>query len=58
MSEDELLQLDLDRCFGCGVCATSCPTDAISLVAKAGHPEPPLDQQGMKEALRAGAVTS
>ena len=58
MSEDEVLQLDLDRCFGCGVCATSCPTDAISLVAKAGYPEPPLDQQGMKEALKTGAATS
>jgi Pyruvate/2-oxoacid:ferredoxin oxidoreductase delta subunit len=58
MSEEEILQLDLDRCFGCGVCATSCPTDAIRLVAKAGYPEPPLDQQSMKAALKAGAVTS
>ena len=58
MSEDEVLQLDLDRCFGCGVCATSCPTDAISLVAKAGYPEPPLDQQSMKEALKAATVSS
>ncbi len=58
MSEDDVLQLDLDRCFGCGVCATSCPTDAISLVAKAGHPEPPLDQQAMKEALKAGTAAS
>jgi Pyruvate/2-oxoacid:ferredoxin oxidoreductase delta subunit len=53
LSEDDVLELDLDRCFGCGVCATSCPTDAISMVAKAGHPEPPLDHQGMKEALKA-----
>lgn len=58
MSEQEILQLDLDRCFGCGVCATSCPTDAISLVAKVGHPEPPLDQQSMKEALKAGMASS
>jgi Pyruvate/2-oxoacid:ferredoxin oxidoreductase delta subunit len=58
MSEDDLLLLDLHRCFGCGVCATSCPTEAIALVAKAGYPEPPVDQKALREAFRSGAVAS
>ncbi len=52
MSEEELVLLDLDRCFGCGVCATVCPTDGISMFAKAGYPEPPVDQTALRQAMR------
>ena len=52
MSEDDVPLLDLDRCFGCGVCATTCPTEAIALVEKAGHPEPPLDEETLRAALQ------
>jgi Pyruvate/2-oxoacid:ferredoxin oxidoreductase delta subunit len=58
MSEEAFPRLDLDRCFGCGVCATGCPTDAIVLIAKAGYPEPPLDQNTLREALRAARPAS
>jgi Pyruvate/2-oxoacid:ferredoxin oxidoreductase delta subunit len=58
MSEDDVLLVDLDRCFGCGVCATICPTEAISLTAKDGYPEPPADQQALRQALKAGTPAS
>ena len=58
MSEDDILLLNLDRCFGCGVCATSCPTEAITLIPKPGYPEPPVDQDALKEALETVTMTS
>jgi Fe-S-cluster-containing hydrogenase component 2 len=53
MSEDDVPEVDLDRCFGCGVCATTCPTEAFVLVAKQGFPEPPADQAALKQAFKA-----
>jgi Pyruvate/2-oxoacid:ferredoxin oxidoreductase delta subunit len=52
VSEDDILLLDTDRCLGCGVCATTCPTEAIALVEKAGHPEPPVDDEALRAALK------
>jgi Pyruvate/2-oxoacid:ferredoxin oxidoreductase delta subunit len=57
MSEDDILELNVDRCFGCGVCATSCTTDAIAMIAKPGYPEPPLDEDALKQALRTATMT-
>ena len=54
MLDGDLPEVDLDRCFGCGVCATGCPTEAIVLVEKAARPEPPKDYSALKEALKAG----
>jgi ferredoxin len=48
----------MDRCFGCGVCATTCPTDAVTLIAKEGFPEPPVDQEAFRKAFKAAAVVS
>ena len=31
---DERVVIDLDRCVGCGLCMTTCPTDALFLVRK------------------------
>jgi Fe-S-cluster-containing hydrogenase component 2 len=58
MSEDDVLVVDRDRCFGCGVCATFCPAEAIVLVAKPGYPEPPLNHAALEEALRAEKTAS
>ncbi|MDP3284121.1 MAG: 4Fe-4S binding protein [Desulfobacterales bacterium] len=31
------------RCIGCGLCIATCPTEALSLIAKPGMDAPPRD---------------
>ena len=33
--EDDTAIIDLDRCIGCGLCVTTCPSEAARLVKKA-----------------------
>jgi len=47
--------VDLDRCFGCAVCATGGPTEAISMINRPGFPAPPKDNKALRAALAAGA---
>jgi Fe-S-cluster-containing dehydrogenase component len=30
-NEDELVEINLDRCIGCGLCVAACPEEAIQL---------------------------
>jgi formate hydrogenlyase subunit 6/NADH:ubiquinone oxidoreductase subunit I len=48
--EDAVPAVDLDRCFGCAVCATGRPDEAIQMVNKLGHPEVTKDQEALREA--------
>ena len=32
-----------ERCIGCGLCVTTCPSEAMSLVKKERRPAPPKD---------------
>ncbi len=34
MNKDGVAQVDLDRCIGCGLCVTTCPSEAIVLIPK------------------------
>jgi ferredoxin len=43
--------VDLDRCFGCAVCATGCEDEAIRMVNKPGFPEIPKDPKALREAI-------
>jgi len=36
MSEDDVPEVNLDRCIGCGVCATGCPVEAIAMKERLG----------------------
>jgi ferredoxin len=40
-------QVNLDRCIGCGLCVTTCPTEALGLErkAEAKQPEVPLNNR-------------
>ncbi len=43
MGDNDVPQVNLDRCFGCAVCATGCPSDAIVMEAKPDFPAPPKE---------------
>jgi Pyruvate/2-oxoacid:ferredoxin oxidoreductase delta subunit len=53
MGEDDVPKVDLDRCIGCGICASGCPEEAVTLVERPGSQVPPLDQEALKEAIKA-----
>ncbi len=52
MGDNDVPLLNEDRCIGCGVCATGCPTDAVAMEEIAGFPEPFVDNRAFKEALK------
>lgn len=49
-TEDSII--DADKCIGCGACAESCPSGAISMAPKEYPPQQPKSEE-VKEALRA-----
>ncbi len=53
MGDNDVPQVNLDRCFGCAVCATGCPSDAIAMEAKPDFPEPPKDPKELITSLKA-----
>jgi Fe-S-cluster-containing hydrogenase component 2 len=53
MDDKEIPQVDFDRCFGCAVCATGCPSGAISMEAKPDFPTPPGDPKELIASLKA-----
>jgi Fe-S-cluster-containing hydrogenase component 2 len=53
MGDMDVPQVNLDRCFGCAVCATGCPAEAIAMEAKPDFPTPPKDTKELITALKA-----
>jgi len=47
---DEIAKIDKDRCIGCGLCVTGCPSEALKLVRREGVPEPAntIREMGLK----------
>jgi len=53
MGENEVPEVNLDRRFGCAVCATGCPSGAIVMEAKPDFPALPKDPQELVVSLKA-----
>ena len=51
MGENDLPVVDLNRCFGCAVCATGCDDETITMVTKAGFEPPPKDNTELMQAM-------
>ncbi len=56
MGDHDVPQVNLDRCFGCAVCATGCQTEAIAMVAKPDFPVPPKDPKELIAAIKASSA--
>jgi electron transport complex protein RnfB len=41
VESDGVVEINLDRCIGCGVCISTCPEEAITLVQKETVVVPP-----------------
>jgi Fe-S-cluster-containing hydrogenase component 2 len=44
---DGKMQVDRERCIGCGLCVTTCPSGALRLVEKERRKVPPDDTKAL-----------
>ena len=44
IDDAEVSSVDLRRCIGCGLCISTCPSEAVQLYQKAEAKIPPKDQ--------------
>ena len=51
---DEKASVDIDRCIGCGLCVSTCPTDSMTLVRKAESDQPDVPQDIIKASIELG----
>jgi len=56
MGEENVPVVNLDRCFGCAVCAAGCEQEAIVMEPKPRFPEPPKTMKDLVTALKASAA--
>jgi Fe-S-cluster-containing hydrogenase component 2 len=60
MNDDGLATVNRDRCIGCGLCVTTCPTEAIKLVSKSDMelrtPPANMAEQMMRMAQKRGII--
>lgn len=47
----ECVEIDPMRCIGCGVCLSTCPREAMSLVEREDAGAPPLDYHEALECI-------
>jgi ferredoxin len=50
MTEDQVADINLDKCIGCGLCINTCPEEALTLMAKPEEKrrEPPPTNRFMR----------
>ena len=51
---DEKASIDMDRCIGCGLCVSTCPTDAMSLARKPGYDQPDVPKDLIEASIELG----
>jgi len=49
--EGDAVTLDSNRCIGCGLCVSVCPTGALRLELREGAPLPPRDRESLNAAM-------
>jgi Fe-S-cluster-containing hydrogenase component 2 len=52
--EDETVRLNSDRCIGCGLCVSTCPTDSLSLARKQESEQPDVPEKFIDSAIKLG----
>ncbi len=48
------VRFDVDRCIGCGLCVSTCPTDSLSLVRKPESEQPEIPKDIIDTSIRLG----
>jgi len=51
---DKKAVLDLNRCIGCGLCVTTCPTHSLSLARKPKRKQPYVPKDMMDTNIKLG----
>ena len=51
---DEKAVLNVDRCIGCGLCVSTCPTQSLTLVRKPESEQPRIPKDLIKLSIRLG----
>jgi NAD-dependent dihydropyrimidine dehydrogenase PreA subunit len=52
--EADIITQNPDRCIGCGLCVSTCPTDSIRLVRKPDSEQPEVPQDIVENLIRLG----
>ncbi len=52
--DDGIIQVDRDRCIGCGLCVTTCPNEALMLQRKPETELRPLPRTNLETHLNLG----
>jgi Fe-S-cluster-containing hydrogenase component 2 len=51
---DSTVELDLDRCIGCGLCVTACPTGSMTLLRRPDCDQRAVPRNAVEEYIRLG----